>query len=193
MVPTTGAAGVTGCATIAILADAAEVHPEMLVTLKVKVVAAVSPETVVVVPELVVLIRTGVLTSVQVPLAGNPLSATLPVATAQVGWLMVPTTGAEGVTGCASMATLDDAAEVHPELLVTLKVKVVAAVSPETVVEVPDPLVLIRAGVLTSVQVPVAGKPLTTTLPVTTEQVGWVMVPTTGVAGAVQGEVTFTV
>ena len=144
-------------------------------------------------PVPVVIEPPGDLVMVQVPDAGNPFNTTLPVATAQVGWLMVPTTGAEGVTGCASMATLDDAAEVHPELLVTLKVKVVAAVSPETVVEVPDPLVLIRAGVLTSVQVPVAGKPLTTTLPVATEQVGWVMVPTTGVAGAVQGEVTFTV
>ena len=33
------------------------------------------------------------------------------------------------------------------------------------------------------VQVPVAGKPLKATLPVTVRQVGWVMVPTVGVAG----------
>ena len=127
---------------------------------------------VVLTPVPVVVVPPGNLVIVQVPDAGNPFNTTLPVATAQVGWLMVPTTGAEGVTGCASMATLDDAAEVHPELLVTLKVKVVAAVSPETVVEVPDPLVLIRAGVLNSVQVPVAGKSLSTTLPVATAQSG---------------------
>lgn len=33
---------------------------------------------------------------VHVPLAGKPLKVTLPVAMAQVGWVMVPTTGAVG-------------------------------------------------------------------------------------------------
>ena len=32
---------------------------------------------------------------VQLPVAGKPLKATLPVATVQVGWVIVPTTGAE--------------------------------------------------------------------------------------------------
>lgn len=33
---------------------------------------------------------------VQVPVAGSPVSSTLPVATEQVGWVIVPTTGGEG-------------------------------------------------------------------------------------------------
>ena len=35
---------------------------------------------------------------VQLP-EGNPLRITLPVAVAQVGWVIVPTEGAEGVIG----------------------------------------------------------------------------------------------
>ena len=34
-----------------------------------------------------------------------------------------------------------------------------------------------------NIHVPVAGKPLNTTLPVPTEQVGWVIVPTVGAVG----------
>ena len=56
---------------------------------------------------------------VQLP-AGNPLSTTLPVATAHVGCIIVPTTGAVGVTGCALTTTSFDAAEVHPAALVTV-------------------------------------------------------------------------
>ena len=37
---------------------------------------------------------------VQLP-AGKPLRTTLPVANAHVGWVIVPTTGAYGVIGCA--------------------------------------------------------------------------------------------
>ena len=43
---------------------------------------------------------------------------------------------------------------------------------PDTVVVVPDPEVAIPAGVLATVHVPVAGKPLRTTLPVARAQVG---------------------
>ena len=57
---------------------------------------------------------------VQLP-AGSPLRTTLPVATVQVGWVIVPTTGAEGVAGCAVMTTLAEADEVHPAALVTVK------------------------------------------------------------------------
>jgi len=57
---------------------------------------------------------------VQVP-DGKPLNTTLPVAVEQVGWVMVPTIGPDGVTGCAVMTTLPDAAEVHPAALVTVK------------------------------------------------------------------------
>ena len=37
--------------------------------------------------------------TVHVPEAGKPLKATLPVASAQVGWVITPTVGAEGVAG----------------------------------------------------------------------------------------------
>ena len=50
---------------------------------------------------------------VQFP-AGSPFSTTLPVATAQVVWVMRPIAGAEGVNGCALMAILADAGDVHP-------------------------------------------------------------------------------
>ena len=57
---------------------------------------------------------------VQVPEAGKPLKTTLPVATVQVGWVMVPTVGAVGVDGCALMTTLPDTVEVQPDVLVTV-------------------------------------------------------------------------
>ena len=60
--------------------------------------------------------------SVHVPDEGNPLRATLPVATRQVGWVIVPTTGAEGVGGCELIAVLAEEREVHPNELVSVKV-----------------------------------------------------------------------
>jgi len=51
------------------------------------------------------------------------------------------------------------------------------------VVLVPVPVVVMPPGVRVKVQVPVAGRPLNTTLPVDTVQVGWVSVPATGAAG----------
>ena len=53
---------------------------------------------------------------------GNPVNTTLPVATAHVGWVMLPTVGAVGVTGCALITTFADAKEVHPTELVTVNV-----------------------------------------------------------------------
>lgn len=46
-------------------------------------------------------------------LVGRLLSAALPVASAQVGLVIVPTVGAGGVTGCAGIAALADAPDVH--------------------------------------------------------------------------------
>ena len=57
---------------------------------------------------------------VQLP-AGNPLNSTLPVASEQVGWVIVPAIGAEGVAGCASITTAVEAGEMHPAALVTVK------------------------------------------------------------------------
>ena len=58
---------------------------------------------------------------VHVPVAGKPDKATLPVAVAHVGWVIVPTIGVVGVAGCALTTTLAVAPEVHPTALVTVK------------------------------------------------------------------------
>ena len=52
------------------------------------------------------------------------------------------------------------------------------------VVLIPVPVVVTFPGVLVSVQVPVAGKPFKTTLPVAKPHVGCVIVPTAGAEGA---------
>ena len=68
------------------------------------------------VPVPVEVIAPGVRVSVQVPAAGSPLRTTLPVATEQVGWVMVPIAGAVGDPGDGLMTTLAEAAEVQPEM-----------------------------------------------------------------------------
>ncbi len=72
------------------------------------------------VPEPVVVVPPGVLVKVHVPVAGNPLKITLPVAKAQVGCVIVPTKGAVGVAGWALITTFADVGEIHPEALVTV-------------------------------------------------------------------------
>ena len=113
----------------------------------------------------------GVLVNVHVPLPGKPLNATLPVATEQVGWVIVPTPGAEGDVVCALIITFPDAGETQPEALVTVKVYVPDG-RPDIVLLVPVPEVVIPPGVLVNVHVPVEGKPFNTTLPVATVHVG---------------------
>jgi hypothetical protein len=68
----------------------------------------------------VVVTDPGVLVNVQVPLDGKPFNTTLPVAVTQVGCVMVPTVGAEGAVGCASMTILDELEETHDDALVTV-------------------------------------------------------------------------
>ena len=63
----------------------------------------------------------GLTVTVHVP-RSKPLRPTLAVATKQVGWVGVPTMGAEGVVGCGFMFTVAEGEEVHPAALVTLKV-----------------------------------------------------------------------
>jgi hypothetical protein len=96
IIPTVGAAGVASCALITTFDDEPDTHPAALVTVKVYVPAA-SPDTVVLTPVPVVVTAPGLRVNVQVPVDGKPLSITLPVATVQVGWVIVPTVGAEGV------------------------------------------------------------------------------------------------
>ena len=67
-----------------------------------------------------VVVPPGVLVKVHVPEAGSPLKTTLPVAIAQVSWVMVPTVGAVGDEGCAVITTLAEAGDKQPEALVTV-------------------------------------------------------------------------
>lgn len=123
MVPITGAVGVAGCIGIAALPEAAEVQPlDCRVTVKVKVVLPARPLNVAVVVLPVIVAPPGVAVTVQL-LAGRLLRATLPVATVQVGAVIVPTVGADGVTGCAGITALPDGTEVQPlDCSVTVKV-----------------------------------------------------------------------
>ena len=135
------------------------------------------------VPVPVVVIAPGDRVSVQVPAAGRPFSTTLPVATAQVGWVMVPINGAVGDPGAGLMTTLSEATEVHPEIP-SVTVYVYVPVGNKVMVElVPVPVAVIAPGERVRVQVPTAGRPLRTTLPVATAQVGWVIVPIAGAVG----------
>lgn len=170
MVPITGAAGVGGCVLITALPDAEEVHPTAFVTVKINVPAGI-PDTVVLVPVPVLAVPSGVLVNVHVPVSGNPFRRALPVATAHVGWVIVPTVGAVGVNGCVLITTSAETGDMHPETFVTVKVYVPAGIT-DTVVLVPVPEVVIPPGVLVKVQVSVAGKPFNTALPVATVQVG---------------------
>ena len=74
---------------------------------------------VVVLPEPAVVAPPGLRVKVQFPV-GKPLSATDPVAVAQVGWVIVPTTGAVGAVGAVLITILADATEIHPAALVTV-------------------------------------------------------------------------
>ena len=143
-----------------------------------------SDEIVALVPVPVLVVPLGNLVKVQVPFAGKPFKTTLPVVTEIVGCVIVPTFGAVGAVGWALINTLADAGEIHPEALGTVKVYVPAG-SNEIVELVPVPVVVVPLGDLVKVQVPAAGNPLKTTLPVAKAQVGCVIVPTDGAVGAV--------
>jgi hypothetical protein len=75
---------------------------------------------VVLVPVPVVVVPPGVRVKVQLPVAGKPFKITLPVATEQVGWVIVPTVGAVGVASWVLITTLAEDGEIHPEALVTV-------------------------------------------------------------------------
>jgi hypothetical protein len=51
---------------------------------------------------------------------GKPFNTTEPVATVQVGCVMVPTVGTVGVAGCTLICTLPDAGEIQPTAFVAL-------------------------------------------------------------------------
>ena len=59
---------------------------------------------------------------VHTPVAGSPLSTTLPVGDShEEGCVIVPTTGAGGAPGAGFMFTSTDVSEVHPSSLVIVK------------------------------------------------------------------------
>ena len=122
---------------------------------------------------------------VHVP-AGKPESTTLPVATAQVGWVVAPSIGADGVIGCELIIAAADGNEIHPPALVTVKLYV-SVTNPDTVASGVFPV--IAPGFI--VQFP-AGNPVNNTLPVEVLQVGCVIVLTTGAEG-VPGSLFITV
>jgi hypothetical protein len=64
----------------------------------------------------------GFLVSVHDP-AGKPVNATDPVATAHVGDVISPITGADGILGGCEITTLPDEGDTHPNELVTVNVK----------------------------------------------------------------------
>ena len=51
---------------------------------------------------------------------GNPVKTTLPIATEHVGWVIVPTVGAAGVSGKESINTAGEGSVVYPVLSVTV-------------------------------------------------------------------------
>ena len=67
---------------------------------------------------------------VQIPVAGNPVSITLPVAVEQVGWVMAPIAGGAGIFSTASVIWFEMAG--LPETQVSLEVIVTAIISPLT-------------------------------------------------------------
>lgn len=125
-------------------ADGKEVQPDEFVTVKVNTPGS-SPVIVLDVPVPVVPTSPGLLVIVHVPEDGNPLSTTLPVGMVKLGCVTVPTTGADGVGGCTRITTFDDATEIHPASLVTVKLYVPVA-SPVIIVIGPEPVVVTVPG-----------------------------------------------
>ena len=84
-------------------------------------VPAVNPVKVDVEPDPVFVVPPGEAVRVHAP-TGKPFRTTLPVELQAVGWVMAPTTGAEGTTGCAFTTAVPEADDVHPEAAKTVKV-----------------------------------------------------------------------
>lgn len=115
-VPIIGAAGAVGAALITTTADANDIHPASLVTVKVWL-PGTRFEIVVVVP--VPVVPPGFI--VHTPVAGRPLNATLPVgAEHEAGWVIVPIIGAS-TPGASLITTSAEGRDIHPASLVMLK------------------------------------------------------------------------
>jgi hypothetical protein len=102
---------------------------------------------------------------VHVPDKGSPVNSTLPVGDEhEEGCVIAPTIGAVGAAGAMCIITSADARDIHPDAPVTLKLYVPGLrFEIVTLAPVPD----IEPGLI--VQVPVAGRPVSITLPVGVE------------------------
>ena len=118
--PTIGAVGVVGCGSITTFAVAVDVQPISFVTVNVYVLA-VKPVNVALDPLPVNVDPPGDAVIVQFP-AGRPEKSTLPVATAHVGCVIVPTAGVVGVPGAAFSTAFAELVETHPLAFSTVKV-----------------------------------------------------------------------
>ena len=136
------------------------------------------PETVVLTPVPVLVTDPGLRVNVQLPTDGKPLNATLPVANAQLGCVIVPTTGVLGVNGCELIVTSPLATDKQPSAFVTVNVYVPED-KPKTVVLAPVPVLVTDPGLRVSVHVPTDGKPLNATLRSADARLGSVSRPPT--------------
>ena len=142
MTVVTGTFGGPGTAVITAEADAPEVQLDELVTVKVYVFAA-KPLNVTIGPAPVIVVPPGSAFTVQLPIKGKPLKTTLPVATAQVGCVMVTISGAGGGDKSTKMA-LTPVDEVQPLTVICKLLYVptgakIVAVPPETTTPVKLP------------------------------------------------------
>ena len=96
--PTVGVLGVEGAALITTFPLATDTQPSAFVTVNVYVPED-KPDTVVPAPVPVLVTDPGLRVSIHVPIDGKPLNATLPVANAQLGCVIVPFFNVIGVTG----------------------------------------------------------------------------------------------
>jgi hypothetical protein len=111
---------------------------------------------------------------------GKPLKDTVAVATAHVGWVINPTTGAAGLTRSTTASPEDG--EVQPdEVNLTVNVYVPASKPAKSAVAV-LPVMVAPPGLAVTVHAD-NGKPLKATVPVANAHVGCVIVPTTGADG----------
>jgi hypothetical protein len=110
------------------------VHPSAFVTVNVRVPVEIPLKTAV--APLPVIVPPVDIVTVQLPVAGNPLKATLPVAVAQVGCVIVPMIGAPGAEGSLNVA-FTPVAEVQPFAVICRSLyvparAVIVAVEPDT-------------------------------------------------------------
>jgi hypothetical protein len=120
IVSTNGAPGVSGCELITTLAEATDVHPAELATVKV-CVPSVRSETIVLVPLPVMVVPPGIRVRVHVPV-GKSFKITLPVDRLHVGCVIVPIAGGRGMAFTVNVNEATAAAHGDPKGLFVVTV-----------------------------------------------------------------------